>query len=294
MCHESTSVALDEAIGIGKGSVSLEDIHHVRADRDRRPEPRHQPPADADRAGEGQEERRQDHRDQPAPRSRAGALQEPAEGPRPGRQGHRSGRPVPAGAGERRPRAVPGDRRAAARVGLRRQGVRRRVHHRVRRVGGARARPRLGRGPPRDRPGALADRGGGRDVRQLRGDHHLLGDGDHPAPQRRRDGQGDRQRRPAPGQHRQAGRRAVPGPRPLQRAGRPHDGHLGEAAGALPGLAARHLRLRAAARARPRHRGRDPGPARREGPLLHGHGRQLRVRRPRHRGDRGRPAQRRS
>ena len=30
MCHESTSVALAEAIGIGKGSVSLEDIHDAR------------------------------------------------------------------------------------------------------------------------------------------------------------------------------------------------------------------------------------------------------------------------
>jgi molybdopterin-dependent oxidoreductase alpha subunit len=30
MCHESTSVALAEAIGIGKGSVSLEDVHRAR------------------------------------------------------------------------------------------------------------------------------------------------------------------------------------------------------------------------------------------------------------------------
>ena len=29
MCHESTSVALAEVIGIGKGSVSLDDIHHA-------------------------------------------------------------------------------------------------------------------------------------------------------------------------------------------------------------------------------------------------------------------------
>ncbi|MGB3828874.1 MAG: FdhF/YdeP family oxidoreductase [Ornithinimicrobium sp.] len=29
MCHESTSVALEESIGIGKGSVSLEDIHRA-------------------------------------------------------------------------------------------------------------------------------------------------------------------------------------------------------------------------------------------------------------------------
>ena len=29
MCHESTSVALAETIGIGKGSVSLDDVHHA-------------------------------------------------------------------------------------------------------------------------------------------------------------------------------------------------------------------------------------------------------------------------
>ena len=58
--------ALAEVIGIGKGSVSLEDIHDAELHRDHRPEPGHQPPADADRAGEGQAERRQDRRDQPA------------------------------------------------------------------------------------------------------------------------------------------------------------------------------------------------------------------------------------
>ena len=86
-------------------------------------------------------------------------------------------------------------------------------------------------------------------------DRHLLGDGHHPAPQRGRHRQGDRQPRPAPGQHRQARRRAVPGARPLQRAGRPDDGHLGAAARTLPRRAARRVRLRAAARARVRHRG---------------------------------------
>jgi molybdopterin-dependent oxidoreductase alpha subunit len=30
MCHESTSVALAETIGIGKGSVSLDDVHHAQ------------------------------------------------------------------------------------------------------------------------------------------------------------------------------------------------------------------------------------------------------------------------
>ena len=51
--------------------------------------------------------------------------------------------------------------------------------------------------------------------------------------------QGDRQRRAAAGQHRQARRRPVPGARPLQRAGRPHHGHLGAAAGPLPRRARR-------------------------------------------------------
>ena len=50
-----------------------------------------------------------------------------------------------------------------------------------------------------------------------------------------------------PGQHRQARRRAVPGARALQRAGRPDDGDLGAAAAQLPGRAAGRVRLRPAA-----------------------------------------------
>ncbi len=76
------------------------------------------------------------------------------------------------------------------------------------------------------------------DAARLVGHRLLLGDGDHPAPQLRGHDQGVRQRRPAPGQHRQAGGRPVPGARPLQRAGRPHDGHLGARACPLPRRAA--------------------------------------------------------
>ena len=54
MCHESTSVALAESIGIGKGSVSLRRHPRGRAHRHRRAEPRHQPPAHAERPREGQ------------------------------------------------------------------------------------------------------------------------------------------------------------------------------------------------------------------------------------------------
>ena len=52
--------------------------------------------------------------DQPAARGRAGALQEPAERPRRGRRTAPGCRPAPAGAHQRRPRAVPGARVAAA------------------------------------------------------------------------------------------------------------------------------------------------------------------------------------
>ena len=184
-----------------------------------------------------------------------------------GRPWHRAGRPAPAGPGQRRPGAVPGDRRAAARVGRRRPRLRRAAHHRLRGVRRAPAGRSTGTEVARvDRADPRADRGGGRDVRDSSRTVTCWA-------------MGITQHRNAvatvkeivnvalpPGQHRQAGRRAVPGPRPLQRPGRPHHGHLGAAAGALPRRAARRVRLRAAARARPRHRGGGQGAAATAGP----------------------------
>ena len=75
----------------GRGDRHRQGLGHPRrrpprrADRHRRPEPGHQPPADALRAGAGQEERRPDRLDQPAARGRAGAVQEPADPARRGR-----------------------------------------------------------------------------------------------------------------------------------------------------------------------------------------------------------------
>ena len=67
----------------------------------------------------------------------------------------------------------------------------------------------------------------------------LLGDGTDPAPPR--GGHHRRGHQPAAdARHdRQARRRGVPGARALQRAGRPHDGHLGEDARSVPGRAGR-------------------------------------------------------
>ena len=85
-----------------------------------------------------------------------------------------------------------------------------------------------------DRADPRPDPRGRRHDARLRRDRALLGDGHHPAPQRRRHHQGVRQRRDAAGQHRQARCRAVPRARALQRPGRPHDGDLGEGARPLP------------------------------------------------------------
>ena len=70
MCHESTSVALAETIGIGKASVTLDDVHNAQAVDLGRPKSRDQPPPDAVRAGDRQAARRQDHCRQSAARGR--------------------------------------------------------------------------------------------------------------------------------------------------------------------------------------------------------------------------------
>ncbi len=67
MCHESSGSALTETIGIGKGSVLLEDLYKrgsliIVAGQN----PGHEPSADALRPGEGEGGRRADHLGEPA------------------------------------------------------------------------------------------------------------------------------------------------------------------------------------------------------------------------------------
>ena len=101
---------------------------------------------------------------------------------------------------------------------------------------------------------ARPDRGARRVLPRVRADHRVLGDGPDPAPRLRR-------HHPARsstcmllrGNIGKPGAGAVPGPGPLQRPGRPHDGHLREGAGpAFLDAARRRVRLRPAPRARPR------------------------------------------
>ncbi len=82
MCHESSGAALSEAIGIGKGSVTVADVAAADLHHHRRPKPRHKPSADAVGAREGKSQRRQDHRGEPATRGRIDPVQGPAEGER--------------------------------------------------------------------------------------------------------------------------------------------------------------------------------------------------------------------
>ena len=135
MCHESSGVGLAESIGIGKGSVSLEDIHDAKLIVIAGQNPGTNHPRMLSALEIAKQQRRQDHLGQPAARGRAGPLQEPAEGARSRRPRHRPLRPAPAGPDQRRPRALPGDRVAPARVGRARPRLHRRVHARASRSG---------------------------------------------------------------------------------------------------------------------------------------------------------------
>ena len=211
MCHESTSVALAETIGIGKGSVTLDDIYNARAADPGRPEPGHQPPADAVRAGDRQAARGQDHRDQPAARGRAGQLPQPAEAARRGRRRAptwptctcRSGSTATWRCSRRSARCCWSGARSttsssAATPAASRPGAT---------TSAGWTGTQVERG---DRTVAGADHRGGPDAPRLRPHGLLLGDGADPAPQR--GGHDPRGRQPGagPGQHRQARRRAVP------------------------------------------------------------------------------------
>ena len=111
----------------------------------------------------------------------------------------------------------------------------------------------------------------------------VLGDGADPAARRRRNDPDGAEPPAAPRQPRQARRRRLPGPRALQRAGRPDDGHHR----AAPGGAARGhraaLRLPPSDRARPRRRRLDPRDGAGRGGRLRRSRRQLRLRHARHR-----------
>ena len=190
--------------------------------------------------------RREDRRDQPAARGGARPLQEPADARAASSAAARAlADLLPAGPGQRRPRALPGDRPSLL-VEWERRTSRPRLHRRAHSTA-SRSAPRTSRaarlGPrstaPPACPASRSTEAAPRCSRRRPATVVLLGDGPDPAPQRGRHHQGDRQPRLLlQGNIGKPGAGPVPGPRPLQRAGRPHHGHLGAAAGRLPGRAA--------------------------------------------------------
>ena len=115
MCHESSGAALVDAIGIGKGSVTVEDVTKADLIVIAGQNPGHQPSPHAVGAGEGEGQRRQDHRGQPAARGRPDPVQGSAEGARRCRPRHPDRRRVRADPARRRHGAVRRAGPAAAR-----------------------------------------------------------------------------------------------------------------------------------------------------------------------------------
>ena len=245
MCHESTSVALAEVIGIGKGSVSLEDIHDAKliviAGQN--------PGTNHPRMLTALEEAKRNGAKIIAvnPLREAGLVR--FKNPQKVRGLVGAGTAL---ADLHLPVRINGDLalfQAIASLLLEWGAVDHEFIERYTTGFDAWAEhlgAGLGRRRPVDRPRPGPDRAGRPDVPGVRRDGHLLGDGDHPAPQRRRHGEGDREPRVPPGERRQARRRALSRPRALQRPGRPHDGDLGAAAVALP----RRARARSSASSR--------------------------------------------
>jgi len=284
--HVPRAQRLGDAAAAGRrqGHRHAGRLRAGRRDPDLRPEPRHQPSAHAGRAARGRQARRADRQLQPAARARPGALRRSA-----GQAGDGHARLDPhqhallPAARRRRLRAGQGHDEAPGGAGGR---ARRRPRPRLHRAAHGRHRGAAGR--PARRVVAAARTGvgpvGGADARgrrRLPGGqerHRVLGHGHHAAPALGGDDPDDRQPAAAAREHGPARRRRVSGTRPQQRAGRPHDGHLGEAARRAARPPARRVRLRAAARARRRRRRGDQADARRPRQGLRRARRQLRRR----------------
>ena len=152
MCHESTSVALAEVIGIGKGSVTLDDIHHAELIVIAGQNPGTNHPRMLSALELAKKNGATIVSINPLREAGLVRFKNPQTPRGRGGQGHPAGRPAPADPGQRRPRALPGHRGAAAGVGRGRPRLRGDPHQRLRGVRRAPARARLGAGAP-PRPG---------------------------------------------------------------------------------------------------------------------------------------------
>ncbi len=268
--------AVARSIGVGKGTVTLDDFEHADADPRHRPEPRHEPPAHADRrCARRRSAARRSSAINPLREVGLVALRAPAE--------VRS----TCSAGDARSRryflqvriggdlALPQGRHARRCSTTRRASpaavLDRRVHRASTPTGFDALRARRCDATPlgRDRRARAASRASHdprsrRDLRRdAERDHRVLGDGPHAAQARAsRTIQEIVNLLLLRGNIGRPGAGLCPVRGHSQRAGRPHDGHLASsrAAAFLDALGAA-FGFDAAARARPRHRRRDRGDA---------------------------------
>ena len=98
MCHESSGIGLKETIGIGKSTVTLDDLERAKCIIVIGQNPGTNRSAHADVARDREAPRRVDHRDKPIERSRAAEVFEPAGPAEVDRQRRLADRPVFAGA----------------------------------------------------------------------------------------------------------------------------------------------------------------------------------------------------
>ena len=131
MCHESTSIALAESIGIGKASVMLEDVHNASLLVLAGQNPGTNHPRMLSALEEAKRRGAKILAINPLREAGLVGFKNPQRPGGLGRSGHRPGRSASAGPGQRRPRPVPGLRCAAAGVGRARSRLHRRAHDRL-------------------------------------------------------------------------------------------------------------------------------------------------------------------
>ena len=231
LCHESSGEGLGDAIGVGKGTVSLEDIEQAGAIFVIGQNPGTNHPRMLTTLAAAKRRGARIVAINPLRERGLVRFAQPQD-PRAwlGRGGRDRGS-LSAGARGRGRRAAQGHHEGGAGGRGARPGARARLALPARAHRGLRGAARRSRGAALGRAGGAQRhpapghaRGGG-DLRRRGRRGGLLGDGDHAAPQRRRERAGDPEPAAAARQHRAAGRGALPGARAQQRAGGPHGRH---------------------------------------------------------------------
>ena len=240
MCHESSGAALVEAIGIGKGSVTVEDVANADLIVIAGQNPGTNHPRMLSVLEKAKENGAKIIAINPLPEAGLIRFKDPQKVH--GVVGH--GIPI---ADEFVQIRLGGDMALFAGLGRllleaddrapgsdRRPRLHREALRELRRVRGSDAgrRPRHRAGGDGDRARAAGE--GRADDDRLRAHDRVLGDGAHPAQACRADDLRNHQRAADARDDRQARRRIVPGAWTFQRAGRSHDGHLGEDAREVP------------------------------------------------------------